>query len=383
VNTLKEIIEYIRWPIISGLVVALSAIVLFPQHFAIPNTGAQKNDAAQRDWRGPVSYSQAVEKASNSVVSIYTLKQVEKKRHPLFDDPIFRLYFNIADIPRQQRMQSSLGSGVIVSENGHILTNQHVIQGADEIIVALQDGREAAAVILGKNDARDLAVLKIDLANLQAIEIDTSTPPRVGDVALAIGNPFGLGQTVTQGIVSATRARNMSLNISKFENFIQTDAEIHPGNSGGALVDVFGRLIGINTANLDNTGLTGGISFAIPVEVALPTLNDIVEFGRVRKGWLGVEAEQLSRNYAEQLGLDSPSAILITGIWRNSPAEIADIRPQDIIVGIDEDRIDDPILAWQRIQESRPGDELTIKLLRNGQIVDTKVVLEERPAGIE
>lgn len=360
---------------------ALSAMVIYPEKFNLTH----RNPPAAHGhpfptWQGPTSFADAVEKASNSVVNIYTRKQIEERRNPLFDDPIFRHLFNISDVPRQQRMQSTLGSGVVVTAEGHILTNYHVIAGADEIVVALQDGREARAEILGENRERDLAVLKINIEGVQAIDLSETKLPRVGDVVLAIGNPFGVGQTVTQGIISATSSRNRSLNISAFEDFIQTDAAIHPGNSGGALIDVEGNLLGINTANLSQeTGFAGGIGFAIPIEIAMQTVQDVIKYGRVVKGWLGVEALALTPRLAHEVGLQSANGVIVTRTTPGGPAARAGLQVGDILVGIDGRPISNPVDIVQIIQESRPGDKVDLEYIRSGIHEKLTVTLIEKP----
>ena len=377
----KNFILYVRWPVTLGALIALSAMVVFPQKFRIPTAPQNYPTGTQYPtWQGPTSFADAVEKASNSVVNIYTRKQIEERRNPLFDDPIFRHLFNISDVPRQQRMQSTLGSGVIVTEEGHILTNYHVIAGADEIVVALQDGREAKAEILGENRERDLAVLKINVDRVQAIALSETKLPRVGDVVLAIGNPFGVGQTVTQGIISATSSRNRALNISAFEDFIQTDAAIHPGNSGGALIDVEGNLLGINTANLSQeTGFAGGIGFAIPIEIAMQTVYDVIKYGRVVKGWLGVEALALTPRLAHEVGLQSANGVIVTRTTPGGPAAQAGLQAGDILVGIDGRPISNPVDIVQIIQESRPGDKVDLEYIRSGILEKLTVTLIEKP----
>ncbi|MFT5085369.1 MAG: serine protease DegS [Lentisphaeria bacterium] len=378
---LKNIFLFARWPIALGILVAIGVLLFFPQTFYVKPIIVFGHDANQSQSVASdrASYADAVDRASNSVVNIYTRKQIQQRRNPLFDDPIFRHFFNIADVPKQQRMQLTLGSAVIVTSEGHLITNFHVIAGADEITVSLQDGREARAQILGENRERDLAILKIDLDNLQPIPIRKDSSFRVGDVVLAIGNPFGVGQTVTQGIISATRSRDRALNISDFEDFIQTDAEIHPGNSGGALIDAYGYLLGINTANLSQkTGATGGIGFAIPIDIAMKTLKDIIHFGRVVRGWLGVEAQQLNPRLAHDAGLQSASGLIVTRTVIGGPADRAGLKVGDIIVKI----MGEPtntLAIEQLIQESRPGDTVSIEIIRDGKVSSLSVILEEKP----
>ncbi len=386
-QSIKTIILFVRWPVIMGMLIALLLLITFPGRFNVPlqapptppQSAALADEAAQ-DWNGPVSYSNAVEKASMGVVNIYTRKAVEQRVNPLANDPIFRHFFNIADTPRQKRMQSALGSGVIVTTEGHILTNYHVINGADEIIVALEDGRNAKARVLGENPERDLAVLHVELPNLQPVHM-TRNIPRVGDVVLAIGNPFGVGQTVSQGIISATSSRNRDLNISAFEDFLQTDAGIHPGSSGGALIDVYGNLIGINTANLGQTG-SGGIGFAVPSDIAMQTLTDIIQYGRVVRGWLGVEAKRVRPRVAHESGLLTTEGMVITNTTQGGPAHVAGLQRGDIVVGIRGNPVRDARDIVQTIQESRPGDVITVEFIRSGTTQSLDVLLQEQPNDI-
>jgi len=380
VSQIRIFFAFVRWPITLGIIAALSLLLFFPDRLDISlrTPRPQTETAVNVDtWQGPVSYSDAVTQASMGVVNIYTRKEVKQRANPLYNDPIFRHFFNISDPPRQRRMQAILGSGVIVTKEGHILTNYHVIMGAEEIVVALEDGRNARARVLGENRERDLAVLKVELKSLQPVEISKKSP-RVGDVVLAIGNPFGVGQTVTQGIISATQDRNRNLNISDFEDFIQTDAAIHPGSSGGALIDVFGKVLGINTANLTQSG-SGGIGFAIPIDIAMQTLSDIIRFGRVVRGWLGVEAQRIAPRLAHDSGLPTSAGMVITRTTTGGPADSAGLRRGDIIIGIRGNQVKDSIDIMQTIQESRPGESVTIEFIRGSKVDTLEVVLQEQP----
>ncbi|MFL0800021.1 MAG: trypsin-like peptidase domain-containing protein [Agarilytica sp.] len=382
-QSIKTFILFVRWPIIIGMLIALLLLVVFPGHFNVQLasplniTPSPLPTSELHNRNGPVSYSNAVEKASMGVVNIYTRKEVQQRLNPLANDPIFRHFFNISDLPRQKRMQSALGSGVIVTKEGHILTNYHVINGADEIVVALEDGRNAKAQVLGENPERDLAVLHVELTNLQPVAM-TRNIPRVGDVVLAIGNPFGVGQTVSQGIISATSSRNRDLNISAFEDFLQTDAGIHPGSSGGALIDVYGNLVGINTANLGQTG-SGGIGFAVPSDIAMQTLTDIIQFGRVVRGWLGVEAKRVRPRVTSESGLLTTEGMIITNTTLGGPAHVAGLRRGDIIVGIRGNPVRGARDIVQTIQESRPGDVITVEFIRSGTTESIEVLLQEQP----
>ena len=370
---------YVRWPLLFGLVAALMAMVLMPQLRQQQSIRTMVSGG----WQGPVSYSQAVQKAAPAVVNIYTRKKLQRARHPLFDDHLFRHFFNSADTSRQERMQSALGSGVIVTETGYLLTNNHVIQGADEIVVQLQDGREAQADLIGIDKENDLAVLKINLDQLTAITTTAHQNSRVGDVVLAIGNPFGMGQTVTQGIVSAVG--RYGLGINDFENFIQTDAAINPGNSGGALIDTSGNLVGINSAILDRIGNNNlnGIGLAIPAETAMQSLNDIIEFGRVVRGWLGVAATEISPQVARRYRLPSTNGLLVTGIYSGGPAHKAGLEPGDFITKVNNQKVmsglNGGLRSMQAVKESRPGEEIVLEVFRNGQTLTITAVTSVSP----
>lgn len=379
---LQQVIEFVRWPVLIGVLAALVLTNFFPQ--VLPSRGnpalnPESYDSLspqENDWLGPVSYAEAVKRAAPAVVNIYTSKKISSNNHPLLNDPIFRRLFNLSNTPEQQRMHSALGSGVIVSKEGYLLTNEHLIAGADEIVVALQDGRDARAQIMGVNQESDLAVLKIDLDNLIAIPIGAPETVQVGDVVLAIGNPFGMGQTVTQGIVSATRRRG--LNISRFENFIQTDAAINPGNSGGALIDAHGNFIGINTAQFSQQ-LQSGFGFAIPADTALQTLNDIVEYGHLVRGWLGIEAVPLNARNARVLNLNDTDGVIIAGIVPGSPADNAGLQVKDVITHINNRSVGSGVWGIQEIKESRPGETVKISLIRNGARLQLEAVVEAVP----
>ncbi|WP_439133223.1 trypsin-like peptidase domain-containing protein [Pseudomaricurvus sp.] len=328
-------------------------------------------------WGGPVSYAEAVENAAPAVVNIYTRTQLKRRRHPLLDDPLFRHFFNNSDLPQQERMQSALGSGVIISPEGYILTNNHVIEGADEILVLLQDGREAQATLVGTDPESDLAVLRITLNDLTSIKVGDPVNAHIGDVVLAIGNPFGVGQTVTQGIISATG--RYGLGINTYENYIQTDAAINPGNSGGALIDAHGNLLGINTAILDKTGFSVGIGFAIPADTAVKVMQDLVSYGQVVRGWLGIEAQQMTPELAQSFKLSAPTGVIITAIYKNSPAFQAGLQPGDIILRMNNVTVSDGRLSMMQVAQGRPGDEIEIEVLRNGQKVTLNGVLGVKP----
>ena len=327
---------------------------------------------------GPVSYADAVARAAPAVVNIYTAKLITQRAHPLFNDPLFQHFFGDRFGAERQRLQTSLGSGVIISAQGYVLTNNHVVAGADQIQVMISDGRSLEAAVVGVDPETDLAVLKIIAEDLPSVIIGDSERLRVGDVVLAIGNPFGVGQTVTQGIVSAT-GRNQ-LGISAFENFIQTDAAINPGNSGGALITARGELIGINTAIFSKTGGSQGIGFAIPESLAKGVMKQIIEQGRVVRGWLGIEAQDLTPALAESFGLPANQGVLIAGVLRGGPAERAGLQPGDLVTAIDGEPVTAARESMNRIAEHAPGSTVSIRGLRNGLAFELEAVIGQRPA---
>lgn len=375
--TVSGVIRYLTWPVMAGLLAGFAVLLFFPS--SLRDTGNTINTPGPELDASPqtLSYANAVARAAPSVVNIYTTKTTPRPRHPLLNDPFFRRFFEGGNIPQQQRMESSLGSGVIVDSDGYILTNNHVVDGADQIVVLLFDGREAEASIIGRDDGTDLAVLKIDLDALTPIPIGDPHQSRVGDIVLAIGNPFGVGQSVTQGILSAT-GRGLGLNT--FENFLQTDAAINPGNSGGALIDAEGNLLGINSAIL-NQSASVGIGFAIPADTAIRVKEDIVNHGRVIRGWLGVQVQQLSPTVAAQLGLDPPRGLLITDVHVDSPAYLAGLLPGDIVTHINRQLVGDGRQGTNMIANLKPGDTIHVQVLRDGKSIDFTAVAGTRPAG--
>ncbi len=330
------------------------------------------------NWSGPVSYADAVARAAPAVVNIYTAKVVTEKTHPFFSDPLFRQFFGDQLGRERQRLQTSLGSGVIISAHGYVLTNDHVVSGADQIQVLLSDGRTRDATLVGADPETDIAVLKIAPGDLPSIVVGDSENLRVGDVVLAIGNPFGVGQTVTQGIVSAT-GRNR-LGISTYENFIQTDAAINPGNSGGALINARGELIGINTAIFSRSGGSQGIGFAIPESLAKGVMQQIIETGSVVRGWLGIEAQSLTPELAESLGIPTTDGVLIAGVVRNGPADGAGLQPGDILTGVGGEAVRSPRDALDLIGKTAPGSELALAGIRNGRRFQTTATIIQRPS---
>jgi len=335
-------------------------------------------EQSRETQQGVSSYSVAVKKASPAVVNIYTAKLVAQKQPRLFNDPLFRRFFDegLQGIPKK-KLETSLGSGVIISEEGYILTNNHVIEGADEIEVALRDGRNAQAAIVGSDPESDLAVLKITGEKVPAITLGQSESVEVGDVVLAIGNPFGVGQTVTMGIVSATDRDHLGL--STFENFIQTDAAINPGNSGGALVNTYGHLVGINTAIFSKSGGSQGIGFAIPINNAKEITEQIIMYGHVIRGWIGIEIQNISAELAESFNLKDTKGVIIAGVLNDGPAATAGLRPGDILTQVENIDVLDGKHAINLISRAKPGDKLKLEALRNGKNIKLTVIASQRP----
>ncbi|WP_313024602.1 Do family serine endopeptidase AlgW [Pseudomonas lopnurensis] len=372
-------LRFLGWPLLVGVLVALLIIQRYPHLVGIQeqNIGLQQAPASTAAQQGPYSYASAVAGAAPAVANLYTTKVIEKsEQQPLARDPLFQRFFNDS-LPRQRRMESSLGSAVIMSSEGYLLTNNHVTANAEQIVVALKDGRETLARVIGSDPETDLAVLKIDLTDLPVITLGHSDRIRVGDVTLAIGNPFGVGQTVTMGIISATGRNQLGLNT--YEDFIQTDAAINRGNSGGALVDTGGNLIGINTAIISESGGSQGIGFAIPVKLALEVMKSIIEHGQVIRGWLGVEVQSLTQELAESFGQEGRPGIVVAGVYRDGPAERAGLQPGDLIISIDGVQSADGRSSMNQVARARPGDEIDIDILRNGKPLTLTAEVGIRP----
>lgn len=348
-----------------------------PHTSAPPQVTVNSVPASEGEAPAPAgSYREAARTALPAVVHIYTTQEVRSQRHPLFDDPIFRHFFGERPEGRNQR-NSGLGSGVIVSADGYILTNFHVIESADDIQVSLNDGKTYKATTVGTDPESDLAVLRITAQDLPAITFGQMENLRVGDVVLAIGNPFGVGQTVTMGIVSALGRSHLGINT--FENFIQTDAAINPGNSGGALVDVAGNLVGINTAIYSRTGGNHGIGFAIPVSSARSIMEQIIASGAVTRGWIGVEAQEITSELADSFNLPDTAGALIAGVVRGSPADRAGIRPGDVLLSINGTTVTDPQVMLDLIAGLAPESEARFRLRRDTSIQELSIRIGKRP----
>lgn len=323
-------------------------------------------------------FSAAAKKVMPAVVNIFTSSTVKIPNHPFLNDPNFRFFFGDPFEDDSTQRSSGLGSGVIVSHDGYILTNHHVVEAADQIEVALADGRKAKAHIIGSDPETDLAVIKIDLqGDIPAITFAPADQAQVGDIVLAIGNPFDVGQTVTMGIISALKRNRLGLNT--FENFIQTDAAINPGNSGGALVDVNGNLIGINSAIYSPNGGSLGIGFAIPISTAKIVMEQIIQYGSVTRGWIGVAVQELTPELAESFKLGDVQGVLISEVVRGSPADKAGVKAGDILTSVDNKPVSDSNTMLETISSLPPGKIALLKLTRNQREVVVQVKVGKRP----
>lgn len=369
-----------------GLGILFAASVLRPDWVRLgtappANTTAQPSVVAQAVRAMPpvMSYAAAVARAAPSVVNVYTTKTVKMPEHVLPNDAMMRKYFGLAPKSPGPRSTTSLGSGVIAHEGGYILTNYHVVAAADAIEVALADGRSFNAELVGADPETDLAVLKLpaDATGLSVAPFAHGVPLAVGDVVLAIGNPFGVGQTTTQGIVSAL-GRNR-LGINTYENFIQTDAAINPGNSGGALVDLNGDLIGINTAIYSPPGGAMGIGFAIPIDAAVQVMEAIIRDGQVARGWLGIEPQDITAELANRFKLKTTNGIIVAGVLRDGPAGTAGLRVGDIVRSVENAPVADTTAMLAMIAALPPGFNATLSVLRAGKPMNVKVSVGVRP----
>ena len=365
-----------------GLALALVGVFLFPQWLGPDRQVVSVREEPREEKEQPpspqrVSYADAVSEATPAVVNIFTVKEVvrdpESLAKELPSNPIFR---DPAIAPHLEK-QTSLGSGVIVSPQGYILTNNHVVTGTEQIEVLLANGKQLPATIIGADPETDLSLLKVEAENLPTIVIGSSTKLRVGDIVLAIGNPFGVGKTVTQGIISATGRNQLGLNT--FEDFIQTDAAINPGSSGGALIDANGRLVGINTAIFTRTGGSQGIGFAIPVNLARDVMRQLVEHGQVLRGWLGVEGTNISNELVTTYQLKDNHGVVITDVFPNGPAAEAGLQANDILLEIGGQSVTNVRNALNLIARSKPGDQLILRGVREDGEFETVAEVSVRP----
>ena len=374
-QTLTKVLNFLSLPVLTGLAVAAVLLWFFPEFRSSQDLESKSHSdlysELSTNWQGPVSYAQAVKRAAPSVVNIYTRTKTKPTNHPLMKHPFLNKIYN-----QQERARDSLGSGVIMDQSGLIVTSYHVVANVDEILVLLYDGRELPAQIVGADPETDLAVLKIDSKNLQQIPLGNPDQAEIGDVVLAIGNPFGMGQTVTQGIVSATQRYGLNLNI--FENYIQTDADINPGNSGGALVDAYGNLLGINSAKI-NFDDSEGIAFAVPADEVQKIVDHITEHGRVIRGWLGFEAYELTPMIAQQLKISISSGLFIAKITQDGPAHKAKIRPGDIVTAINGMSVTGRHRSVSQIANIVPGEPIELEIQRSNKSLTITAIAGERP----
>ena len=360
-----------------GLFIALLAVVLFPERFASRLSVPLPTGDAVTPNHAPYSYASAVRAASPAVVNIHIARQVVQEKRPSHDAPLRQPFTDDPSLAPEVQNQTSLGSGVIMNARGHILTNNHVITQARQIEVLLADGRHFEARVIGVDPETDLAVLKIDASDLPGLVFADSAAIEVGDIVLAIGNPFGIGQTVTQGIISATGRHELGL--TTFENFIQTDAAINPGSSGGALINARGELVGINTAIFSQNGGSQGIGFAIPVNLARDIMSQIIQHGQVIRGWLGIKATALPAELARKNGLRPGDGILVTAVTEGSPAALAGFKRGDILLRLDDRPIRSPAHILTLIVNSQPGTLLTLSGLRDGIPIRATAEVSLRP----
>jgi serine protease DegS len=386
---IRNFFSFLLQTIMAGLAAAFLYVLLVEPALLEKDTnivevresGTQEPPAVNSDSPmgrvGPVSYADAVARATPAVVNVHTAKIITRQIHPLLNDPIFKRFFGERFKNSRKEIETSLGSGVLISKQGYILTNNHVIAGAVEIQVLLADGRKAHARIVGTDEDTDLAVLHIEADGLPSIVIGSSNDLRVGDISLAIGNPFGVGQTVTMGIISATGRDH--LGITTYEDFIQTDAAINPGNSGGALINARGELIGINSAIYSRSGGSQGIGFAIPISLAKGVMKQIIEQGHVVRGWLGIEAQDLTPQLAESFKLPTTEGVLISGVLRNGPADDAGLLPGDIVTAINNTSVTSATEAMKIISIQQPDTSITLGVIRDGELHTIRPRVSRRP----
>jgi len=360
--------NFVSGSFVNGGVVTLKQVT--PDKKSAPNSVLNLN-----------SFSGVTKKVMPSVVSVFTSKEVKVSRHPLLNNPNFRDLLGLGgQLEEQTKRKTGLGSGVIISPEGYILTNHHVIAAADEIEIGLNDGRSAKAIVIGSDPETDLAVIKIDMKGLPSITFGHSDQAEVGDIVLAIGNPFGLGQTVTMGIISAL---GRTLGINTYENFIQTDAAINPGNSGGALVDIKGNLIGINTLIYSRSGGSLGIGLSIPTIVAKKIMEQIIQTGNVTRGYIGVEVQDLTKELAESFRLTNNKGALIAGVYPEGPADRAGIKRGDILIAVEGKPVTNSSDMLNLIAALSPGKTATLMILRNQEEKPFKIRVDKRPKQIK
>jgi serine protease DegS len=366
--------------IATGLAAAFLVLVFKPDFLGDPQYTSPVMNLARQE--GPVSYADAVQKTAPAVVNIFTTTLTRREAHPFFSDPLFRRFFGEELSQPRVEKRNNLGSGVIVNKNGYIITNHHVIENASEIRVVLRDGRSMAARVVGTDPETDLAVLQASGDDFPVAQLGRSQHLQIGDVVLAIGNGFGLGQTVTMGIVSALGRQ--SLGLTNYDNFIQTDAAINPGNSGGALINPYGDVIGINTAIYTKSGGSEGVGFAIPAQLVNKVFEQIRDKGRVVRGWIGVTTTQaVTPELAQALGLGDTKGLLVAQILRNGPADKAGIKPGDVIQKVNGVAATTARVMVDLVADIQPGDDVKIELTRDGDSQTVHVEVVERPTNLD
>ncbi len=369
---------WVPFAFIAGASAVVSILWFDPGLLPFPIHAAKIESQTSSGATGIFSYADAVARAGPSVVNIFSTKVTRERRGLVFRDPFLQRQFGRL-LPEQTRSKTatSLGSGVILSRDGLLLTNRHIVKGADEIRVVLRNGKNLDVRVVGYDPETDLAVLKASTMDLPEITIGQPSSLRVGDVVLAIGNPFGIGQTVTMGIVSATG--RSELGIASIENFIQTDASINPGNSGGALINARGELVGINTAIYSQSGGSEGVGFAIPIDLATDVLEKVVAYGRVPRGWIGIIGRSVTPQLAESFGLRAPGGVLVSRAMENSPAEQANLRPGDVITRVDGHDVSSTHELLEAVASVGPGTAITLELWRGSDHLKTRATTAERP----
>ncbi len=367
--------KFVVQSVLSGVIIALFLVYFFPGILLPqPHTNSVTTSQPDKPKDTVVSYHDAITSVAPAVVNVYATQILTRETNPLLNDPIFRRFFG-DPIPDQKR-NNNLGSGVIINGSGHVLTNAHVIENASDILITLSDGRQSKGQIVGIDKETDLAVLQINLDDLPYAPIGNSNFLKVGDIVLAIGNPYDFGQTITQGIVSATgRSR---LGVSVIEDFIQTDAAINPGNSGGALINAKGELIGINTAIFSNSGGSQGIGFAIPIDLAISVMQQLISNGFVVRGWLGIEAQPVPMDISKAANLDD-AGVLVMGVFNNSPAAKAGIMPGDIITEINGKPLLDSQQTIQQISQLQPSEKINLSILLGWRKLILSNEVSQRP----
>lgn len=357
--------------------ISIVTIFLLLFSFNVDVYSAEKNPTEVLAQLGD-AMAKVAEQAKPAIVNISTSRMVKAQRHPFFDDPFFRRFFGEEFQREQKRKVTNLGSGVIATSDGYILTNNHVIEGAEDILVKLSNNKEYKGRVIGTDKRSDLAVIKIDENNLPTIKWGDSDKLRVGEIVLAVGNPYGLNQTITMGIVSALG--RSGIGITDYEDFIQTDAAINPGNSGGALINIKGELVGINTAIFSTTGGYQGIGFAIPVNMAKNIMNSIINKGKVIRGWLGVHIQALTPELVKQFNLQEDKGVLLSEVVEGGPADKAGLKRGDVIVEFDNKKVDSPITLRNMVASTIPGQSVTVRVIRDGKPLNIRVIIAELPA---